>query len=599
MKRMLKTVISLCIAIFALLIVVSCAPTYDEDVNSTSVTTPETTILEVTTPEVTTPEATIPKETTPEITAPESTTPGVNTSETTTPEQTMPQITTPYEPPHEHLFENAMISKEPTCVTNGEQCVTCSCGETKITVVPATGEHQYQSGICLWCEAKDPSVPFLCGDLLSSYVIVYDEHASDYVVRAAEYIASEIERRTGSALSVMPIDWSDAENAHEIVVGETVRPISKSLNAATEGLEFAILANENHIALEGDYFIIAAAAYYFVQTYIPSAVFETDVPQTTTICSPIVEKTENFILLIGDGMGFNQTKLFDAYKDSQIADYSDGEDFFYGYLLPYIGQAKTNSLSGTTDSAAAGTALSSGYKTVNGYIGKDGNKNDVSSLTELAASIGKATAVMSTEGQTGATPASFSAHANNRGDGDVILATQAELIAQYGTIIDCGYNFYTEEEMVVLRSAITRTLRALSQDEDGFFLMYEEAYIDKHCHNNDAANAYLAMVRFNQAIALFMEYAFYHPNTMVLITADHETGGLQIAANGDFYYTSGNHTSTNVPVFVYGADCEVFDGVTIENTQIPKTIAALFGVEIEGSNPVQQPSLVPISQEEN
>jgi alkaline phosphatase len=82
---------------------------------------------------------------------------------------------------------------------------------------------------------------------------------------------------------------------------------------------------------------------------------------------------------------------------------------------------------------------------------------------------------------------------------------------------------------------------------------------------------------------------------MVIITADHETGGLQIAANGDFYYTSGSHTSANVPVFAYGAGCEVFDGQTVENIQIPKTIAAMFGVEITGTNPVQYPSLISIS----
>lgn len=444
-------------------------------------------------------------------------------------------------------------------------------------------------------EETTPQEPTLCGDPLSSYVVVYDEHASAYTVRAAEYIADEIEKRTGITLSVMSIDASDAVNAHEIVVGETVRPISQSLDATTEGLEFAFLANEDHIAMEGDYFIIAAAAYYFVETYIPDSIFDTDVPQTTTICTPIVKKAENFILLIGDGMGPNQTKLFEAYQNSSIANYSDGEDFFYGYLFPYIGEAKTNSLSGTTDSAAAGTALSSGYKTVNGYIGKDGNLKDVPSLTELAAGKGKATAVMSTEGQTGATPASFSAHANNRNDGSVILATQAKLTETYGTIIDCNYNFYTEEEMVALRAAITRTLNALSLDEDGFFMMYEEAYIDKHCHNNRAAEAYLAMVRFNQAIGLFMEYAFYHPETMVIITADHETGGLQIADNGDFYYTSGSHTSANVPVFAYGADAAVFDGKITENIQIPKTIAALFGVEIVGETPAQHPALVPIS----
>ncbi len=548
MKRIHRITMLFCIAVAVLLVVVACTPTSDEDVQLTSITTPDTTTPETTTPDTTTPEATTPDTTTPEATTPEATTPEVTTPDgTIAPEITTPEETTPAE-------------------TTPEQIV--------------------------------PQEPILCGDALSSYVIVYDEQASDYTVRAALYIAEQIRVRTGVALPTVPIGASNITNPHEIVVGETVRPISQSLDADTEGFEFALLADDDHIALEGDHFIIAAAAYYFVETYIPGAVFDTDVSQTVSICTPIVKKAENFILLIGDGMGFNQTKLFDAYADRPISDdYSDGEDCFYGYLFPYIGEAKTNSLSGTTDSAAAGTALASGYKTVNGYIGKDGNLNDVLSLTELAAAVDKATAVMSTEGQTGATPASFSAHANSRNDGNAILASQAELVAQYGTIIDCSYNFYTEAEMVALRAAITRTLNALSEDEDGFFVMYEEAYIDKHCHNNNAAEAYLAMLRFNQAIALFMEYAFYNPDTMVIITADHETGGLQIAANGDFYYTSGSHTSANVPVFAYGADCAVFDGAVIENTQIPKTIAALFGIKIEGSNPVQHPALVPIEQE--
>ena len=548
----------------------------------------------------------------------------------------IPAITEPEETPHEHIFENGVITKEPPiCGGTGELTETCTCGATKTTQfsipvehsfgaetvvkestcnqygegyiicsvcgqiqntrIPQKNAHNYQNGICLWCEQKDPTVPFLCGDALSSYVIVYDEHASDYTVRAAEYIAEQIAKRTGIVLSVFPIDWSDAVREHEIVVGETDRAISKTLNATTKGLEFALFADDDHIALEGDYFIIAAAAYYFVETYIPGALFETDVPKTATICTPIVEEAENFILLIGDGMGPNQTKLFDAYKNGNLADYSDGEDFFYGYLLPYYGEAKTNSLSGTTDSAAAGTALSSGYKTVNAYVGKDGKQKDVASLTELAASKGKATAVMSTEAQTGATPSAFSAHANDRHDTDIILASQAALVEKYGTIINCDYNVYTEAEIVALRAAIRNTLSTLSQDEDGFFMMYEEAYIDKYCHNNQADGAYLAMARFNQAIALFMEYAFYNPNTAVIITADHETGGLQIAANGNFYYTSGSHTSTNVPVFAYGAGTEVFDGQTIENIQIPKTIAAMFGVEITGTSPAQYPSLVPVN----
>lgn len=500
---------------------------------------------------------------------------------------------------HTHKFRNTITEKEPTCVQNGKETATCKCGTVKITTLTATGEHNYQNKVCTVCGRKDPtglSAPLLCGDALASYVIVYDENASDYTVRAAQYIAGEIKARTGITLAVTPIGELTEPNSHEIVVGETARSISQNLDAETEGFEFALLANEDHIAIEGDYFIIAAAAYYFVETYIPEAIFDIDVPQTVSVCTPIVEEAENFILLIGDGMGPNQTKLFDAYKDDPVADFSDGEDFFYGYLFPHIGEARTDSLSGTTDSAAAGTALASGFKTKNGYVGRDGDKNDVPLLPELAAQKGMATAVMSTERQTGATPAAFSAHAYDRSSTGAITTGQALLTETYGTIINCDHDVYTESEMSGLRQAITETLATLSKDEDGFFIMYEEAHIDKHSHDNDAKETYLALVRFNQAIALFMEYAFYNPDTMVVITADHETGGLQRDAVGNFEYTSEDHTSTNVPVFAYGAHAELFDGKTVENVQIPKTIAAMFGVKIEGTDPEGYPSLMPILQ---
>lgn len=500
---------------------------------------------------------------------------------------------------HEHRFKDPTVTKAPTCTEEGRETATCKCGVIGVTVLPATGEHTYENKICTVCGRKDATgltSPVLCGDALSSYVIVYEEGALPYTVRAAEYIANEIKARTGIALSVMPISKDSAQNAHEIVVGETTRQISQVLNAQTEGMEFSLLANEDHIALEGDYFIIAAAAYYFVEKYIPEAVFDIDVPTTATVCTPIVKETKNVIFLIGDGMGPTQTKLFDAYEGENVADYTDGEDFFYGYLFPYIGEARTDSLSGTTDSAASGTALASGFKTKNGYVGRDGDKNDVPLITEIAAQLGKATAVMSTEKQTGATPAAFSAHAYDRSSTGAITTGQALLAEEWGTIINCNYNVYTESEMHKVRGAITETLAALSADEDGFFVMYEEAYIDKHCHDNDAKDTYMAVLRFNQAIALFMEYAFYNPETMVIITADHETGGLQITDEGECTYSTDEHTSTNVPVFAYGAYAEVFDGKTVENVQIPKTIAALFGVKIEGTNPADYPSLLPVME---
>ncbi len=500
---------------------------------------------------------------------------------------------------HEHKFKDFRMEKEPTCTEDGKQIATCKCGAIEVTVADATGAHTYVNKVCTVCQRKDPTgltAPILCGDALSSYVIVYDADASAYTVRAAEYIAKEIQARTGLTLSVKPLGEADEMNAHEIVVGETSRSISQALNAQTDGFEFALLANEDHIAIEGDYFIIAAAAYYFVETYIPEKIFDVDLPAVATVCTPIVKEAENFILLIGDGMGPNQTKLFDAYKENPVADYGDGEDFFYGYLFPHIGEARTDSLTGTTDSAAAGTALASGFKTENGTIGRDKDQNDVPLLTELAAQKGKATAVMSTEKQTGATPSAFSAHAYHRSNTTAIKNSQMELIDRYGTLIDCGYDVYTEDEITNLRAAITDTLQTLSQDQDGFFLMYEEAYIDKHCSALNVEKAYMAMVRFNQAIALFMEYAFYNPETMVIITADHETGGLHLDENGEFQFVSEEHTSANVPVFAYGARADVFGGKTIENVQIAKTIAALFGVKIEGTDPENYPALHPVTE---
>ena len=225
-----------------------------------------------------------------------------------------------------------------------------------------------------------------------------------------------------------------------------------------------------------------------------------------------------------------------------------------------------------------GTALATGYKTNNRYVGKDSNLNDVQSLTELAGSLGKATAVMSTEVQTGATPSAFSAHADDRDNKSDISASQAELTAKYGTIINCGYNHYDASGVNNLKNNVSLTLDKLSKNENGFFMMYEEAYIDKHCEKNDLESTFDALVRFNQVIGIVMEFALYNPETFVLITADHETGNLKFSG-GEFKYSTASHTGNDVPVFAYGLGSEKFNDEIVENIDIPKTIAALWGVE--------------------
>ena len=437
----------------------------------------------------------------------------------------------------------------------------------------------------------------LNGVSLSAYTIVLSEDALDYADRAADYIRDEIRTRTGAELTVVTDD--KPATAHEIVVGETNRAISKSLNVKTEGLQFAMMAKNGHVAMEGDYFIIAAAAYYFVTNYIKGENSNTAVPTDPKALNPIQEKANNYIFLIGDGMGINHTKLPEKYDlerfESDEVDannFTDGEHIFYGYLFPNQGYARTHEIGGNvTDSAASATALATGYKTTNGRIGRDKDKNDLKSITEIVGDLGMSTAVMSTEGRKGATPAGFSAHADMRDMYDDIIATQEVTKEKYGTIIDCDYDYYTGLGIsYYMERVITNNLTELNKNEKGFFLMYEEAYIDKHSHNQEKEKATWAVFRFNQAIGLFMEFAFYNPDTMVLITADHETGGLS-DMGGILKYSHGDHTGKAVPVFAYGIGTEVFHEQEIENVQIPKTIAKMWGQSLATDTDSQWPPL--------
>ena len=432
--------------------------------------------------------------------------------------------------------------------------------------------------------APIPTAPTINGTALKEYTIVYDMQGLDYNQRAAEYIKTKVQEKYGIELEI--IDDDTDKKDHEIVVGETSRPISVSLNEETKGFEFSILALDGSIALEGDYFVIAAAAYYFVDTYASGDGENVTISDTATICEPITKEAKNFILLIGDGMGVYQTLIFD-YMENTV-DYSDGENLFYGYMFPYIGSSRTASLSGVTDSAAGGTALATGRKTYNEYIGLDQDYNPVKSLTELAFELGKSAAVLSTEIETGATPSAFYAHADSRHDQGDILRESIRAQKEYGTIIDCGFDYYNVKYMSTIEGHIEEALEKVSENENGFFLMYEEAYIDKYCHNNNIGGLLKTVTRFNQAIARFMEFAFYNPDTLVIITADHETGDLYPEEDGNLAYHHDDHTGADVLIFAYGQGAEMFNNVNIENIQIPHTIAAMMGDENFGDQSVYQ-----------
>ena len=437
---------------------------------------------------------------------------------------------------------------------------------------------------------KAPDGPAINNVGLGEYAIVYSDTDTDYALRAAEYIQKEIKARTGLEL---PLQEDSAVTAkYEIVVGDTEREVSSKLNVETGANSFALMSHKKQVALEGDYFLIAAAAYYFVETYITEGTFNAQIPKEPTICQPIVEKANNYILLIGDGMGINHTKLYDdpPLTLKREDGFSDGENLFYGYLLPWQGAARTDSLSGLTDSAAAGTALATGYKTYNSSVGLNGDGEPVQNLTELANELGMATAVMSTEARTGATPSAFLAHVADRDDSNGLLENQ-KIIEQAGTIVNCDFDVYDARQLEKkLEAGLMDTLAQLEQDPDGFFLMYEEAHIDKHSHKNNINTTFMAMARFNQAIGRVMEYAYYHPDTFVLITADHETGDLKPGVDGKLAFHVDTHTNQDVLIFAHGFGSELFAGVTVENTQIAKTFAKMWGVS-EFGDPTTDPAL--------
>ena len=426
----------------------------------------------------------------------------------------------------------------------------------------------------------------LNGEHISQYKIVYSDSEPDYNETAAKYIQSAIYKKTGYTLEILEDDA--AENDCEILVGETNRDLSATFDApANNVMKFNIKADGTKIAMEADYFIIAGAAYYFTQKYIPTASGQAiTVPAALQTLDPIVEAPNNYIMLIGDGMGVNQTKLFDVFNVTESrftsdCDISDNEDIFYGYYFPYEGRSRTlNVIGQITDSAAGGTALSTGYKTTNGTVALDWYGNEIKTLTELALELGLAAGVFSTEGSDGATPASFSVHSSGRYDDEIpnlqVIAEQNGILfvdRYYDGGPDVNCEEMTADEWDAYEAKVKTGLNTLASDPDGFFLMYEEAHIDKYLHKGEIENVFKAVYRFNQAIGIFMEYAMYNPDTIVLITADHETGGIVLgeADSGDVTFNTPNppdeaagsskwnHSDQDVPVFAYGFGMEVFD----------------------------------------
>ena len=136
-----------------------------------------------------------------------------------------------------------------------------------------------------------------------------------------------------------------------------------------------------------------------------------------------------------------------------------------------------------------------------------------------------------------------------------------------------------------LAKAVMKALSVLEKDSpDGFFLMVESAIIDGYGHNNDSEGMIEEMQEFNQTLKALVAYVQKHPNTLLVVTADHETGGTSVAYKShevgetvplQLSFSTKGHTGTVVPVFAYGAGSEAFAGI-MKNTDIPKRIENLI-----------------------
>ncbi|MGN1419312.1 MAG: alkaline phosphatase, partial [Acutalibacteraceae bacterium] len=130
---------------------------------------------------------------------------------------------------------------------------------------------------------------------------------------------------------------------------------------------------------------------------------------------------------------------------------------------------------------------------------------------------------------------------------------------------DCG-------NMPTLSQMTTKAIDLLDDGDNGFFLMVEGAHIDKNSHNNNGEGMKEALLSFDEAVQAALDYAKADKHTLVVVTADHETGGITLE-NGEYVYTTTGHTGADVPVMVYGYDDFIKDGETsILNTDIPKRI---------------------------
>lgn len=330
------------------------------------------------------------------------------------------------------------------------------------------------------------------------------------------------------------------------------------------------------------------------------------------------KKPKNIILMIGDGMGLTHVHAALTAKNNNLNI----------ARCRYIGLVKTYSSDNyITDSGASGTAIATGVKTKNGAIGVDTSGVAQQSILEIAEEHGKATGLVATCFITHATPAAFIAHNPDRHDYENIamdfLKTDIDVFIGGGknhfmvrsdslNLIDSlsirnyqiVYDLISLENINsgkiagllyeehppplsqgrpdMLEKASLKAIEILNQEKDGFFLMIESSQIDWAGHANNTDYLIEETVEFDNTVGKVLDFAEKNGETLVIITADHETGGFSII-DGNYEtgevtggFSSPNHTGIMVPLYAYGPDAEEFIGI-YENTEIFEKMLKSFG----------------------
>lgn len=324
----------------------------------------------------------------------------------------------------------------------------------------------------------------------------------------------------------------------------------------------------------------------------------------TPSVQPLTTGPTRVILFIGDGVG---TSYWSAARFAQAP--LAVEEF------PVVGLVDTRSSSHkVTDSAAGATVYALGQRTFNLAIGVGPDSVPGQTVLELAAEKGMATGLVATSTITHATPASFAAHVPNRRmeseiarqmarqpltvalgggrrffdgsapDSDNLIpalrerftyvesgaqlrALQLDTVqALFGLFAEAGMPAAHEGRTPALAEMVGAALELLDREPNGFFAMFEASQPDWRGHDNRPLEEVTAeMLDYDRAIRVALEYQARNPETLIVITADHETGGLSLVQDRsgelEARYTTTGHTGSMIPLFAKGPGAERFSGI--------------------------------------